>query len=79
MGRTGALSHLIAARVRAAIDASGESWASAAELSGVARETLRRKLTDTHPFNIDELEDIATALGLPRDYFLLAAQRTGTP
>ncbi|WP_280185074.1 MULTISPECIES: hypothetical protein [Nocardia] len=41
-----------------------------AGLSGMARETLRRRLKGTHPFTVDELEAVAVALKLPRDAFL---------
>jgi transcriptional regulator with XRE-family HTH domain len=64
------LSHLITARVRSAIEASGESLTRAAALSGVPRETLRRKLEDRHPFTIDELEDVAVGLGKAPDFFV---------
>lgn len=69
MGRTGAVSHLIAARVRQAIEDAGESWAGAADRTGIPRETLRRRLNDIHPFTIDELEIVAVGLGLEPDAF----------
>lgn len=73
MGRTGALSHLIAARVRTAIDQSGTSWAQAADMTNIPRETLRRKLIDAHSFTIDDLEDVAVGLGLAPDHFIDSA------
>lgn len=74
MGRTGALSQQISARVRMAIEAAEISWAEASRLTDIPRETLRRRLNDVDPFTTDELEMVATALGLARDVFTDKAQ-----
>lgn len=71
----GVLRRQISARVQAAIDESEYSKTRVAELTGIPRETLNRRLDNVGPsFNVDELEDIARVLGLPYDAFLDAAQ-----
>lgn len=70
MGRTPILRSLVSARVRTAIDRAGQSQVGVSELTGIPRETLRRRLLDINPFTIDELEQIAEALGLAPDAFL---------
>jgi transcriptional regulator with XRE-family HTH domain len=70
MGASTALSLEISRRVEAAIKESNLSPTRVAGLSGMARETLRRRLKGAHPFTVDELEAIAMALKLPRDAFL---------
>lgn len=57
------------ARVRrqvvAAMKDAGESRLSLAEKAGIARPTLNRSLDGHRPFNTDELDQIAKALGVP--------------
>ncbi|MFJ4653815.1 helix-turn-helix domain-containing protein [Nocardia sp. NPDC088792] len=43
---------------------------TAAERSGIPRETLRRRLDGLAPFDIDELEKLAAVLSVESDAFL---------
>ncbi|MBF6187593.1 helix-turn-helix domain-containing protein [Nocardia farcinica] len=63
MERLTGKSKRVAARVRAAIEESGLSERQVAEITGIARETLRRRLVGKTAFTIDELEAIAHELG----------------
>ncbi len=54
----------VADRVRAAMEAAGETTYSLAKKSHVPRPTIDRKLGGGAPFNTDELEAIAGALGI---------------
>ena len=57
----------VAAKVEKAIDDAGETQVSISEKTGIPRTTLQRRLNSSgvHPFNMRELADIATALGVP--------------
>lgn len=55
---------LVADRVRAAMEAAGETSYGLAKKSYVPRPTIDRKLGGGAPFNVDELEAIADALGI---------------
>lgn len=60
----------IAARVREAMAAADESEQSVAEATGIARTTLRRRLTGNSAFTTDELVPVSRHLGLPLMHFL---------
>lgn len=60
----------IAAAIRGAIESAGYSENRAAELTGIARTTLRRKLDGLAPLNTDELTKLASLLGF-EDYTTL--------
>lgn len=53
----------VIARVEAAMQEAGESRLGLAEKAGIARPTLNRSLDGHRPFNTDELDNIAKALG----------------
>jgi len=52
----------IAARVRVAMDEAGQSEKSLADVTGIARSTLRRRLTGGSPFTTAELAAVAPVL-----------------
>jgi len=64
MDRLSGSSQRVAARVRAAIEESEHSERGVADITGIARETLRRRLAGQTAFTIDELEAVADALNL---------------
>lgn len=70
MGGSTAWSQNIAARVNTTIEDSGLSVREVADQSGIARETLRRRLANLTPFTVDELEAIAEVLDADSDTFL---------
>lgn len=76
MGSTNELARQVAARVRAAIETSEYSSRHVADLTGIPRETLRRRLNDLQPFSIDEIELVARCLGIDPDAFLESARWT---
>lgn len=57
-------SRRVAGQVRAAMEATGETSYGLAKKSHVPRPTIDRKLGGGAPFNLDELEAIANALGV---------------
>ena len=63
MGSSTVWSRAIIARVNEAIEASGHSVREVAKLSGISRETLRRRLGENPtPFTVNEIESIADVL-----------------
>lgn len=52
-----------AASIREAIDLAGHTPFSIAEATGIPRTTLNRRLLGASPFNTEELDAIALALG----------------
>lgn len=79
MGSSTTWSMGIAARVNATIEDSGLSVRTVAERSGIARETLRRRLENQTPFTIDELEALAEVLNVGPDSFLNSAYWPAPP
>ncbi|WP_280454874.1 helix-turn-helix domain-containing protein [Nocardia brasiliensis] len=67
-------SHRVAARVRsaieAAIDRSELSVTQLADRTGIPLSTLRRRIQGINPWDIDQLEYVAEALGVDLDSFL---------
>lgn len=62
-----------ARRVTAALEAAGETAATIAPKALIPRPTLLRRLAGVSPFNVDELDRIAAALGVS------ATDLLGTP
>lgn len=52
----------VAARVRVAMEQAGHSEKSLADITGIARSTLRRRLTGGSPFTTAELAAVAPVL-----------------
>ncbi|MDD7541213.1 MAG: helix-turn-helix transcriptional regulator [Mobiluncus porci] len=50
--------------IKAAMEESGVSILELSEQAGIPRTTLYRKLSGFYPFDLDELERIARALGV---------------
>lgn len=61
---TNTFSDAVAERVTAAITAVGETQLGVSEKTGIPRSTLMRRLSGVTPFNTDELDAIARALGV---------------
>lgn len=64
MGRLTGTPQRVAARVNAAIERSDLSKSDVSDITGIPRETLRRRLAGINAFDVDELERIAQALGM---------------
>ncbi|MEV0357167.1 helix-turn-helix transcriptional regulator [Nocardia sp. NPDC050697] len=60
-------SRRVRARVEAAIEGSSVSQTAVADITGIPRETLRRRLRGATAFTVDEVELIARALEV--DFF----------
>lgn len=67
----------IAAGIRAALDRAGYSVNRTAELTGIPRATLTRRLLGLSPFNTTELASIASLLGL--DDFTTLVRQSAPP
>lgn len=67
------LTQIVASGVRAEMARQGKTQQQLASSAGMAQQTLSRrlKLDDPIPFDTDELERIADALGVPVHQFLL--------
>ncbi|MFC8531861.1 helix-turn-helix domain-containing protein [Nocardia sp. NPDC057227] len=63
-------SRQVSARVEAAIKSSPLSQTAVADITGIPRETLRRRVRGISAFTVDELESIARVLEVdPDDLF----------
>lgn len=65
----------VSQRVAEAIDAQKQTVFGVAEATGIARPTLRRRLTGTSAFTVTELAAIAEFLGLDLEALLAVGGR----
>lgn len=65
MAPTTPVTATVTQRVIAAMQTAGATDKGLAKDSGIARSTLQRRLTGRSSFTIDELDAIATTLGIP--------------
>lgn len=72
---TATLTQIVASGVRAEMGRQGKTQQQLSALAGMAQQTLSRrlKLDDPIPFDVDELERISQALGVPAQTFFAAA------
>lgn len=70
---TDSLTQIVASGVRAEMGRQGKSQHQLAAAAGMAQQTLSRRLRieGPIPFDTDELERVAKALGVPIERFLL--------
>lgn len=72
---TASLTQIVASGVRAEMARQGKTQQQVSALAGMAQQTLSRrlKLDDPTPFDVDELERVSQALGVPAQSFFVAA------
>ena len=71
---TAPLTQIVASGVRAEMARQGKTQQQLASLAGMAQQTLSRRLRldDPTPFDVEELERVAQALGVPAQSFFVA-------
>lgn len=80
MAKPDTLSVRVADELRAEMARQRKTFADLVpHVYGVSPATLRRKLSGQYPFDLDELEQIATALGVPSEDFVGRASPDRTP
>ena len=67
----------VAVKVREALSDAGISDKKAADMTGIARSTLARRLAGYSPFTVTELASIASLLGLDDFTDLLRQSESG--
>ena len=76
---TPSLTQVVASGIRAEMARQGKTQQQLASLAGMAQQTLSRriKIEDPIPFDTDEIERIASALGIPVSQLLTVPAPAG--